>query len=47
MTNSLALWLFGLILGFFLLDAFVLHWDFHVILMRRLIDLLNWIAFWR
>jgi len=47
MTNSLALWLFGLILGFFLLDAFVLHWDTHYILMRKFIDLLTWLAFWR
>lgn len=47
MTTRIAVWLIGLIIGFALLDALVLHWDSHLFLMRRFIDLLHWVAFWR
>lgn len=47
MTNTLALWLLGLIACFFLLDAFVLGLESHIFLMRKFVDLLDWLAVWR
>jgi len=47
MTNRIAFWLFVLILGFFLLDHFVLGLDADVFLARKLIELLNYLAIWR
>lgn len=47
MTNTLALWIVALIIGFFLLDAFVLHWEAPLFLARKGLDLLNYLAFWR
>jgi len=47
MTDTLALWLGGLIAGFFVLDAFVLHLDAGTIAMRGMLDLIQWVAFWR
>lgn len=47
MTNKLALWLGALIAAFFLLDVFVLGWDTHIVIMRKLIALIDYIAFWR
>ncbi len=47
MTNTIALWLAALILGFLALDYFVLDWDVPVFLGRKLLDLIEWMAFWR
>lgn len=47
MTNSIALALAILLIGFFALDYFVLDWDLPVFLARRLAQLSDWIAFWR
>ena len=47
MTNRLALWLGLLIVGVFALDALVLHWGASTAVMRLLIDLIRWLAFWR
>lgn len=47
MTNKLALWLGALIAAFFLLDAIVLGWDTHIVIMRKLITLIDYIAIWR
>lgn len=47
MTNSVALWLLGLILGFFLLDAYVLHQGFALQLARSFVEFVEWVSFWR
>ena len=47
MTTRLALILAGLIAGFFALDAYVLHWGAGVFLLKRLLDLISYIAIWR
>lgn len=47
MTNRIAIGLFILIVGFFVLDHFVLHLDAATFLMRELVDLINAMAFWR
>jgi hypothetical protein len=47
MTNKLAIWLGGLIAAFFVLDALVLGWGSHVVLMRKLLELIDFIAIWR
>lgn len=47
MTDRLAIWLFLLIVGFFILDAYVLHLDAGVTAMRAVTDLIRAIAFWR
>ncbi len=47
MTNRLAIVLGLLIVGFFILDAVVLHLDAPVWIMRRLAELIQTMAFWR
>jgi hypothetical protein len=47
MTNKTAVFLGLLIVGFFALDHFVLHWDAPVFLMRKLVALIEYLAFWR
>ena len=47
MTNTIAIWLAALILGFVLLDALVLQTGATLFLARQGIDFLQWIAFWR
>ncbi len=47
MTNTIALWLAVLILGFLALDYFYLDWNVVVFLGRKLLDLIEWMAFWR
>jgi len=47
MTNTIALWLAALILGFLALDHFYLDWNAPVFLGRKLLDLIEWMAFWR
>lgn len=47
MTNTIAIWLGGLIVGFFILDALILHLDAHLYVMRAMLDLIRWVAFWR
>jgi hypothetical protein len=46
-TTKIAFILVGLILGFFLLDFFVLHLDAPLFLARKLLQLVEWLAFWR
>lgn len=46
-TTKLAFILLGLILAFFVLDYFVLHLDAPVFLARKLVALVEWLAFWR
>ncbi|MEN8896298.1 MAG: hypothetical protein ABF248_09450 [Yoonia sp.] len=47
MTNTLAIWLGLLIIGFFVLDHFVLHWDAINVVLRGLLDVIGKVAFWR
>ncbi|MEY1555706.1 hypothetical protein AB3Y40_08730 [Yoonia sp. R2331] len=47
MTNTIAIWLAALILAFFVADAYLLHLDAHIVLMKTLADLIGWLAFWR
>ncbi|MCR8725247.1 hypothetical protein [Frigidibacter sp. ROC022] len=45
-TNTLATILGLMIIGFLLLDHFVLHLDAAVFLFRKLGELTTWMAFW-
>ncbi|MGV6810668.1 MAG: hypothetical protein ACWA47_00345 [Brevirhabdus sp.] len=47
MTNKIAFFLALLIIGLFLLDFFVLHWNLPVFLGRKFMALTEWVAFWR
>ena len=47
MTNGIAIALLGLIAGFFLLDAYVLHQGFALQLARGFVRLVEWLSFWR
>jgi len=47
MTTRLAFILALLIAAFFVLDHFVLHWNAGVFLGKEMLDLINYIAFWR
>ena len=47
MTNQIAIGLAVFILGFLALDYFVLHLDALTFILRKLIELIRFIAFWR
>lgn len=47
MTNTIAFWLAVLILGFFAIDFFFLEDNMFLFLGRKLVDLLEYVAFWR
>lgn len=47
MTSRLAIILALLIAGFFSLDAYVFEWGAGVFLLKKLMDLITYIAFWR
>lgn len=47
MTNKIAIALGLLILAILLADWFVFGWDLHIFLGRRLVQLTEYIAFWR
>jgi len=47
MTTRLALILACLIVGFFVLDHYVLHLNAFVFLAKKMIDLMNYVAIWR
>ncbi len=46
MTNKIALGL-GLIIVVFLVLNFIFGWDAHIFLGRKMIELTDWLAFWR
>jgi len=46
LTNKLALFLALMVLAFFALDHFVLHWGAPLFLARKVAQLSDWIAFW-
>lgn len=47
MTNKLAIALALIIGGIIAADLFVFGWNLHIFLGRRLIDLTEYLAFWR
>lgn len=47
MTNRIAIGLVLCIAAFFMLDHFVLQLDAARFLLRKLIDLIEYVAFWR
>ncbi|WP_380052719.1 hypothetical protein ACFE33_09595 [Falsihalocynthiibacter sp. SS001] len=47
MTNKLALYLGGIIIAIFAADFFYFHWGLPVILGTKLVDLIEYLAFWR
>jgi hypothetical protein len=47
MTNMLAITLLFLVAGFLALDHYVLHLDVIMFVFRKLIELINKMAFWR
>lgn len=47
MTQTLAIWIAGLLLVFLAVDAFWLGWNVPLVLGRHLVLLVNWMAFWR
>ena len=47
MTNTLSLWLGALILGFFALDFLRFDWEMSLFLARKMLDFIEYLAFWR
>ena len=47
MTNTIAIWLAVLVLGFLALDHFYLNWNVPVFLGRELLEFIEYLAFWR
>ncbi|MBT8411949.1 MAG: hypothetical protein KJP02_09150 [Octadecabacter sp.] len=47
MTTRLALVLALLIAAFFVLDHFALHWNAGLFLGKKMLELINYLAFWR
>ncbi|WP_298256629.1 hypothetical protein [uncultured Litoreibacter sp.] len=47
MTDKIAFVLAALIIGLFAADIFVFEWDIHVFLGRKLVQLTDYMAFWR
>lgn len=47
MTNSIALVLALIVVGFFVLDAAVLHWNLPLLVGRQMLSLIEWVSFWR
>ena len=47
MTNRLAVILLALIVGFFVLDHYVLGLDALIFLSRKFMDLIEYLAIWR
>lgn len=47
MTNTIAFCLAILIIGFFVLDHYVLQYDALTVVLRLLIELIGKVAFWR
>ena len=47
MTNKIALWLGALIVAGFVLDQVLFEGSAIVFLARKLLDMIEWMAFWR
>ncbi|MGB0498015.1 MAG: hypothetical protein ACPGID_06720 [Rubricella sp.] len=46
MNTTTALWFAAVILGVFAADHFWFGWDLWVFLVRQLVRVMHWIAFW-
>ncbi len=47
MTNTISIWVAALILGLLAADYFYLGWDISVFLGRKMLELIEYLAFWR
>lgn len=47
MTNRIAFWLAGIVLVFILADAVLSGQRMTLFLAQKLVDLIEWLAFWR
>lgn len=47
MTNMIALVLALMVLGLFVLDAAVLHWNLPLLIGREMLAFIEWVSFWR
>lgn len=47
MTNTLALWIGGIIVAIFVTDALFLDLDLPILVGRHFLRILEWLAFWR
>lgn len=47
MTNRLAVWLALIIAALLAYDYYQFNWANTVFLIRKFVDLIEWIAFWR
>jgi hypothetical protein len=47
MTNKIAIWIGVIVLGLLSLDFFLYDWAGTIFLLRRGVDLVEWMAFWR
>jgi len=47
MTNILAIWLGVILVVIFGADGLLNDWSFTVAVMKRLVDLITYLAFWR
>mgnify|MGYP000153253885 CR=1 FL=1 len=47
MTTKLGLVIVALIAGFFLLDHYVLHLNAGIFMGKKMLELINYLAFWR
>ncbi len=47
MTNKIAIALGLLLLSVVLMDTLLFGWDLHIFLGRKLVELIEYLAFWR
>ena len=47
MTQTVALWIAGVIIALLLADQLWLGWDIPLVVGRQLVVLVEWMAFWR
>ena len=47
MTNTIAIWLGLILIVVFGIDGFVYDWSFTVIFMKKFLELITFLAFWR
>ncbi len=47
MTNSISIWLALLVFAFFGVDFYFYDWQLSVYLGRKMLDMIEYMAFWR
>lgn len=47
MTNRIALWLGALIVGLIAVDVMLFGSEYSVFVGKKMVDLIEWMAFWR